>query len=69
MFTAIAINNEKRSVVLEVENIAPENFQEAVTKVFACARSLGADSPIEVQEDSLMDFSDFEPECVTESKE
>lgn len=60
MFTNIAINNKGCSVVLEVEDINPAEFQEAVMKIFACAQRLGADSPIEVQEDSLMDF--YEPE-------
>lgn len=69
MHTAISIDNKRRAIVLETEDIAPENFKEAVMSVFACAKRLGADSPIEVQEDSLMDFSDPEPECETESEE
>lgn len=60
MFTNIAINNKGCSIVLEVEDIAPAEFSEAVMKIFSCATRLGADSPIEVQEDSLMDFSDLE---------
>ena len=67
MFTSIAINNEARSIFLEVEAIDPADFEDAVMKVFAFTSRLGATSPIVVQEDSALNAE--EPECETENEE
>ncbi|MDE6535885.1 MAG: hypothetical protein K2K82_07765 [Muribaculaceae bacterium] len=68
MFTQIAINNKARSIYVEVEDIDPADFEDAVMKVFAFTSRLGATSPVVVQEDSALN-ADPEPECEPESEE
>lgn len=68
MLTAISIDNKHRAVVLEVEGIDPADFEAAVMGVLTCAVRLGADTPINIQEDSAINAADPEPECETESE-
>ena len=63
MYTSIAINNKARSIFVEVEDVDPADFEDAVMKVFAFTSRLGATSPIVVQEDSALNAEETEPEC------
>lgn len=60
MNTTINIDNKHRAVVLEVEDINPADFESSVMAVLSCAVRLGADTPINIQEDSAINADDFD---------
>lgn len=62
MNTTINIDNKHRAVVLEIEDIDPADFEDAVMKIFACAVRIDAATPIDVCEDSAMNADNLETE-------